>query len=192
MKLNEAIRIPLKENLRGIVEVYHGDNYGTTRLEPRLMNNGNNQEGIGIYFSDQYKTAEFYGRHIVKATIDLSRFCSAREPVARLNSERDIKRLLHDMNGVDPESMFYLLTDFGIFVQEPEDVEPYHIDELYDFMKNEQVRNFQITMAETFNVVDFVRSWNRHVRIDGTYEKNSHNELWVAIINTDIKVERVQ
>lgn len=192
MKLHEAISIPLMENPNRIIDVYHGDNYGTTRLEPRLMNNGNNQEGIGIYFSDRYETAEFYGRHIVKTTIDLRRFAPAREPVSVLRERRGITNILHDMNRVDPESMFYLITDFGIFVQEPEDVEPEHIDELYEFMQNEQIRNFQITMAETFNVVDFVRSWNRHLRIDGVYEKNNHNELWVAIINTDIRVEKVQ
>lgn len=192
MRLNEAIKVPLFENLNRIIDVYHGDNHGTTRLDPRLMNNGNNQEGIGIYFSDQYETAKFYGRSIVKATIDLSKFVPAREPIGILRERRGITNLLHDMNRVDAESMFYLLTDFGIFVQEPEDVEPEHIDELYDLMQNEQVRNFQVTMAETFNVIDFVRSWNRHLRVDGTYEKNSHNEIWVAIINTNTRVEKVK
>ena len=29
------------------IKVYHGDNHNTTKLDPILMNNGNNQEGIG-------------------------------------------------------------------------------------------------------------------------------------------------
>ena len=187
MKINEVTRtFPVRN-----IEVYHGDNHGTVSLEPHLMNNGNNQEGIGIYFSNRYATAQFYGSHIIKATIDLSRFVPAREPVSVLEETTGIINILQDMYRVDPESMFYLMTDYGIFIQEPEDIVPDHIHQLCEFMKNEQVRNFQITMAETFNVIDFVHSWNRHLGIHGTYESNGHNDLWVAIINPNIEVERI-
>jgi hypothetical protein len=30
--------------------IFHGDDFGTKKLEPKLMNNGNNQEGVGGVF----------------------------------------------------------------------------------------------------------------------------------------------
>jgi len=39
-----------KEFINESTEItYHGDDFGTKKLEAKLMNNGNNQEGIGIY-----------------------------------------------------------------------------------------------------------------------------------------------
>lgn len=173
------------------IEVYHGDNFNTTQLEPRLMNNGNNQEGIGIYFSDRYETTKSYGRDVIKAKIDMNRFVPSRNELESIDMRNGVVNVLHDMNKVDPESMFYLLTDYGVFVTEPEDVTAQHISDLYQRFKNEQIRNFQVTMAQTFNVIDFVESWNTHIKIDGTYERNSATETWFAIINPNIKVDRV-
>jgi len=56
-----------------MVTIYHGDNYGTKKLDPKLMNNGNNQEGIGIYFGT-LDVAEDYGKNIVQVTVNKKDF----------------------------------------------------------------------------------------------------------------------
>ena len=78
-----------------------------------------------------------------------------------------------------------------MFLTEPEEMEPYHIDEVIPMLGNEQLRNFQVLMSETFGVENFVASFNRHTNIDGTFEYNSDNERWFAIINPNIRVEKV-
>jgi len=185
MKIKE-----LFESTGSIITVYHGDNYNTRSLEPRLMNNGNNQEGVGIYFSDRYDTTKAYGSNVVKADINMRNFVESRKPVSILNRSGIVK-LMHDMARVDQEAMYYIATDYGIFLQEPEDLEPYHIDELYGYMRDEEIRNFQTMMAGTFGVENFVKSWNRWVGVDGTWNYHNSNERWFAIINPKIRVERV-
>ena len=56
-----------------MIKIYHGDNYNTNKLSPKLMNSGNNQEGIGIYFGD-LETAQFYGNNIVNIEINENNF----------------------------------------------------------------------------------------------------------------------
>ena len=154
------------------ITVYHGDNFGTDHLNPKLMNNGNNQEGIGIYFSDSLSTAKSYGKNIIKATINKSKLINARKTIENIHN-KGIINILKDMYKVDIESMFYLVTDYGVYLEEPEDLTLDNIEELYNLMIDEEIRNFQITMAETFNVIDFVKSWNKHTDIDGTYFNKS-------------------
>lgn len=186
MKLNEAITL---REARGIV-VFHGDNYNTTRLSPSLMNNGNNQEGIGIYFSDNPETAEFYGSNTIKAYVDTSRLVDSRESMDVVG-RWDVLSILKDMAREDEEEMFYLLTDYGVFLQEPEDMVESHIEEVVPMLMNEEVRNFQITMAQTFGVEAFVASWNRNTDIDGAYHQQFGGDTWIAIINPNIRVEKV-
>lgn len=178
------------ENANEVLTVYHGDNHGTRSLDPRLMNHGNNQEGIGIYFSDRIETARYYGRHVVKAEINLRNFVNARAQLSTL-SGNGIIRVLLDMKKVDAESMYYLVTDFGVFLTEPEALEDRHVEEIFSLISAGEIRNFQIEMAQAFGVEEFVRSWNRHVKIDGTFNNNSPTEIWFAIINPDIKVTPV-
>ena len=190
MRIKELFEAPLFESVG--IEVFHGDNHNTARLEPRLMNNGNNQEGIGIYFSDQQSTAHSYGRHIVKAMINPRNFVNARHPIGRHVQRQDGVRILKDLMGSDEEAMFYLATDYGVYLTDPEELNDHHLAELFGLLNNEEVRNFQITLANAFDVVTFVRSWNRHTKIDGTFNSNNRNETWYAIINDKIGLERVE
>jgi len=41
-------------------------------------------------------------------------------------------------------------------------------------------------------VVEFVNSWNAHTNIDdGTYSKNTDDEIWFAIINNNLTVTKI-
>ena len=57
-------------------------------------------------------------------------------------------------------------------------------------MKTEHIRNFQIELAQKFNTEDFVKAWNKFVKIDGTFQKQPNGDVWYAVINTDIKVSK--
>ena len=176
------------------ITVYHGDNYGTKKLDPKLMNNGNNQEGIGIYFGD-YETAEKYGKFIVSAEINPKMFMDSREDIGKYLSEQQIAKLLMSLpKGVgwerkNKDDLYSLVTDYGVEVYEPEDLKSHHIHEAARLMMDEEVRNFQITLAETFGVERFVERWNDiFPRRHGTYNP----ELgFYSIINTRIKVKPV-
>lgn len=169
------------------VIVYHGDDFGTKKLDPKFMNNGNNQEGIGIYFGS-FETAELYGKYIIQAEIDTKKFIDSRKNIGEYINSKQLSKILIDMWKSDEETMYYMITDW-IEVSEPEDVKLNHIEYLAEKMQDEEVRNFQITLAEQFGVVNFVKSWNKHYKnIHGTYQKQNADEIWYCIINTKQKV----
>jgi len=173
------------------VITYHGDDFNTKKLEAKLMNNGNNQEGIGIYFGS-LATAETYGKDIIKAEINPKNYIDSRKNINKYLTIRQIIKILKDMYKVDEETMYYMITDWGVEISEPEDIMEEHIEFLADKMQNEEVRNFQITMAQEFNVIDFVESWNKHCKnIHGTFQKQGNGEIWYCIINTNVKVQKV-
>lgn len=174
------------------IKVYHGDNHNTTKLDPILMNNGNNQEGIGIYFSSKIETAKYYGSNIVAVEIDTSRFVNSRMEIGKAISIKTISDILLDMLDSNLEEMYYIVTDYGVEVSKPEDIRSKHILMLSKLLVGEQVRNFQIDLADKFGVVEFVKSWNKHTSIDGTYNKNTDDELWFAIINNNIPITKIE
>lgn len=174
------------------VTVYHGDNYGTTKLSPSLMNNGNNQEGIGIYFSDDVETAKNYGKNVVSLDIDLSKFVDSRKPAYKYINSRKLTELLKELHKVDDEAFFYLASDY-IELVEVEDVIPEHFAMMASNMKDEEVRNLQITLAESFGVEPFVKLWNKILsHIHGTYQDNRNGEIWYCVINDKLKVRKMK
>ena len=60
--------------------------------------------------------------------------------------------------------------DYGFEVYEPEDVQDYHLEQLYNKIKEEQIRNFQIELAQKFGTENFVKAWNKYVKLDGTFQ----------------------
>lgn len=169
--------------------IFHGDNYGTTKIDPKRMltSNSNNQEGVGIYFGS-LEVAKSYGKDIVKAEVDKSKFYSSRKLV---EDERELFRKLPDMlsklNKIDPESMFYFISDW-IEVTEPKEVEEFHFKQMAVFLGTGQIRNLQISLAKTFGVVDFVKIWNKLLPNNlGTYDKQTE---FYAIINPKVKLEK--
>lgn len=170
--------------------VYHGDNHKTKKLDVSLMNHGNNQEGIGIYFSDSIDTAFGYGRDVVSAEINMAKFLHSREKVSKIGQAK-VKKLLHALWKYDKEEMFYWISDY-IEVHEEADVQDIHIDEMAGYLMNGEIRNFQIDLADKFGVENMVREWNKIIKIDGLYNKNNDNEVWYAIINPKIKLTGVK
>lgn len=177
-----------------LTTVYHGDNFGTTKIEPKWMlhADSNNQEGVGLYFGTLLETAQAYGKDIVKAEINHKKFIDSRANVSKLNKASTVK-LLQELHKIDNEPLWYLLTDYNFEVYEPEDVQDYHLEKLYDKMKSTQIRWFQIELAEKFGTENFVKAWNKYIKLDGTFQiqdKNTNN-IWYAIINTDIKLTKI-
>lgn len=173
------------------ITLYHGDDYGTSKLNPKLMNNGNNQEGIGIYFSNIIDTAKAYGKDIVSCDIDSSKFINARELVSKHLSQAKIINMLKAFHKSNPEEFFYFVSDY-IEVHEPEDVKAQHYIEMAKNVKSEQIRNFQTNMAELFGVELFVKMWNKEFpNIHGTYHPHNSKEIWYSIINTDLKLTKI-
>lgn len=177
-----------------LTTIYHGDNFGTAKIDPKWMlhADSNNQEGVGIYFGTLLETAEAYGKHIVKAEINHKKFIDSRANVSKLNKASVVK-LLQELHNIDNEPLWYLLTDYGFEVYEPEDVQDYHLEKLYDKMKSTQIRWFQIELAQKFGTENFVKAWNKYIKIDGTFQvqDKSTNNIWYAIINTDIKLTKI-
>lgn len=172
------------------ITVYHGDNYGTTKLLPEFMNNGNNQEGIGIYFGS-LETAKYYGKYIVSLEIQKKNFVNSRESMFK-HLRNSVFKILKELFKIDKESMWSLATDYGVEVYEPENLTLGDVKKLSNNMIDEEVRNFQITLAEYFGVDNFVKVWNKVLpNVYGTYYPNSTNEDWYAVINTNLKVNKV-
>jgi hypothetical protein len=97
--------------------------------------------------------------------------------------------MLQELWQYDKEAMFYWLSDW-VYVTEPQDVEEYHLEELAENVLDEEVRNLQIVLADNFGVEHMVRAWNTHTDIHGTYNMNSDDEMWIAIINPDTQIQR--
>ena len=170
------------------MKVYHGDNYGTTELDPKKMNMGNNQEGVGIYFASKLSFAEFYGKKIISIEINPNNFVDSRGIVKIEIPLKKLTKVYLDLWKTDEESMFYMMTDYGIVLEEPEEVTKYHIEDLVKIQADEEVRNLQVMLAETFNVVDFVKAWNKHLfDIHGTVKEDEG--IW-CVINTNYKVAK--
>lgn len=177
--------------------IYHGDNYATKKLIPKLMlqDSSNAQEGVGIYFSNLIKTAENYGKDIISIEVDTKKLVPSRgyteDYITKTKIIKLLKEIKKGMDRNDPEEFYYFITDY-VEVYEPEDVDDSHLAELARMLGNDQVRNFQITLAELAGVEDFVDVWNKIIKIDGTYDKVSSEETWYAIINPKYKVNKVK
>jgi hypothetical protein len=169
------------------ITLYHGDNFKTTKLDPKLMNNGNNQEGIGIYFADKISFAEFYGKNVISIEADPKKFVNSRGYIEDELSMNKTEKLLIDLWKSDNEAMYYFLTDY-IEVYEIDDIEEYHISELIESLGTSEVRNFQIEMVENFGVETFVKYWNKNFpNVHGTVQTD---EGIYCVINTKYKIKQ--
>lgn len=174
------------------ITIYHGDDHGTKRLNPKLMNHGNVQEGIGIYFQDFASTARDYGKDIVSIEVNTDRLIPQREEVRKHLNPRGLEKMFNVFRKSNPEEFFYFVSDW-IEVQEPDDVTSQHVREMVRNIGQEEVRNFQTQMADSYGVELFVKTWLEcFPKIDGTYHPNSTEENWYQILNPKIKVTQVR
>jgi len=168
------------------ITVYHGDNFKTTKLDPKYMNTGNNQEGIGIYFGS-LAVAKDYGSDIVSTEVDKSKFVYSRNLMKKYVSNTKIAKLLKELYKLDVDEMYSFIIDYGVEVYEPEDINSSNLKEFAVMLSGEQVRNFQIDLAQRFGVNIFVKLWNDIIKIDGTF----NDEEFYCIINTKYKLTKV-
>jgi hypothetical protein len=106
----------------------------------------------------------------------------SRDLVADVISRAAGTKLIHHLSKTS-EDFWYLLTDYGIELAEPTDMMDYHVAELFDMMKMNEIRNWQLELALASNVNAFVAGWNKFIKIDGIYETDTK---FYAIINTAI------
>lgn len=170
------------------VTIYHGDNFNTIKIEPKLMNNGNNQTGIGISFGS-LEVAETYGKNLVKATVNPNDFFEATDSIGDKISIKEMTNIFSILHKTDNEPLYYMLTDWEDPGVEPEDIDEDHLESLAGYMVDEQVRNFQITLSEAFGVIDFVEAWNKVLPKNlGTYDSDTK---FYCIINPKVKLTKV-
>ena len=164
--------------------LYHGDNVGTTALNSQWMMHGesNNQEGVGIYFTPDINAAKTYGTKISSIDISGLKIKKSRDLVVDVISRAAGTKLIRHLSKTS-EDFWYLLTDYGIELAEPTDMMDYHMTELFDMMKMNEIRNWQLELALASDVNAFVAGWNKFIKIDGIYETDTK---FYAIINTDI------
>jgi len=179
------------ENKINDITLYHGDNFGTKETKSKLMNNGNNQEGIGIYFSPHIKTATIYGNKIVKVEVNKEKFIDSRLLVKKVSIITDkLKDLLVSLFPYEKEAFFYEYTNYFSDITDQEDMTADDVRLLSDAYSKEEVRNLQITLAEITGVENFVKEWNRiYPDIWGTVGKKDE---FYAIIKTGLKTESVK
>lgn len=171
------------------VKVYHGSNANFNKLDPKyfMTDTGNVQEGVGMYFGD-LKTAEGYGKYLKSVTVNPKDFMESHDYASKLGS-RKVQELFKELWKADAEAMFYLVTDYGIYAEEPSDIHAGMFSELYDTMAQTEVRNFQIEIAQNFNAEILTKAWNKvFPKIHGL--KNSDFGFFV-VINTKYKLEAV-
>ena len=175
------IREAIKE--ANSITIYHGDNFNTKKIDPKLMMNGNVQEGPGIYFGS-LEVAQSYGKNVVYTEVDPKKFIPSRGTVGKyLKLRYNIMKILHK---TDPEPFYYDLTDWGQEIAEPEDVTSEDLRFLSEQIKEEEVRNFLIGLAQSFGPEEVANAWMKvYPNKLGTY----NNEIdFYAIINTKVSL----
>jgi len=170
------------------LKIYHGDNFGLTDINSnfRLMSleNSNQQEGPGIYFSTNKETAEHYGSKVVSIEIDLVRFMSSREKISKYLSTKVIKTILMNISEND-DKFLDILSDYGEDVSSYSKVPSLYWDKLSKMMGIEQVRNFLITLCEYTSVENVITSFTNNCAYYGTQNKQNEDNIWFAVFKTD-------
>jgi hypothetical protein len=172
------------------VEVYHGNNYGTKVITPAHMDNSINEYGVGIYFTDRKETADTYGKYLVKANVDKSRFLNALGPVSKLGNS--FVKLLLGLFKINPEGVWYYLTDYGVEAPTPEDIRKEDFYRVAKLAGQEQIRHAQQVLTNYTTVEDFVKAWNTYTNYDGLYHTHQNGETFYIIINPEIKLSIVE
>lgn len=175
-----------------LLKLYHGDNHGTTELKPSLMLGTNCLLGTGIYFSTDISTAYHYGKYVVETTV-ADKFLvqatkSLDETVTKKSNLNFIRMLGHLMDS-DPEAMYLILTNYGMELTAPSEINYTQMSWLYQQLCCEQARNLSIILAEAFGIETFVTLWNQFFpNVKGFYEEQPTGAIWVALVDTNIRV----
>ena len=170
--------------------LYHGDDFGTTRLLPQLMfHGGNNQEGVGIYFSKYRGQASAYGSKICKTVLtSMTNIVHSRSTTYEVLDAQTGSNFIYILNEQCPK-FWKIFSPYGIKVNSANDVTEEHCITLYDEISETQMRDFQIQLCHySGDTTRFVNAWNTSVPIRGVYEPT--NAIF-CLIDTKIKVTPV-
>ena len=157
------------------IKLYHGDNFGLKEVNGNYsrMNSGNNQEGIGIYFSTDKNVADSYGKFIYEITIDNTKLLKSRESWKKQLSINYLEKLLKELLKTDNKGeLWYLFTDYGYDIDNNKDAIKYCVQVANDMCDNE-VRNIQIELCNQVGVEVFVKAWLKTIPYIGTYNKEN-------------------
>ncbi len=160
-----------------LLTIYHGDNHKTTKLDPALMNQGNNQVGIGIYFGS-LEIAKTYGKDIISIDINPKDFEDGHDYASDILNKKSAVAMM-DYIQKNSKRFQILFDDYGVD----------NNDELYDMLAEDELRNFQLGLVEYSDTKTVVKAWNKFIKIDGLYEKSSG---FYSVINPKYKVTQVK
>jgi len=161
--------------------LYHGSNQNFTKISSEYMNLGNNQEGIGIYFSD-FEIAKRFGKYIYQTNVNPKKFINSRDYISKYIN---VLKFLKELFKYDSEEIIMLLQDYGLEVFDENDITPKILKDLAKELKYEEVRNFQIEFYQRYRD-EFVNIWMKlYPNILGTKKDNIF-----CIINTSVKIEK--
>lgn len=166
----------MRRNSDDTLTVYHGDNFGSISLTTRAMYlpNARCEEGPGIYFTTNKRTAQAYGRDILIAQIDPSKFLPSRATAHTVLRPEEVSEVIVEM-GIDPSGV--------------------NIERLMDL----EVRELLIRLIKLTPDVDrFISAWNDVTGYDGTiYEvpftettRTIPGEKFIAVLNPDLDVSK--
>lgn len=175
-----------------MIKVYHGDNYGlkdiNNNYRAMFLENSNQQEGPGIYFSDNINTAKDYGKYVVSTIVDKNKLIPSREPLIDYVDPEPVIQVLYDLSRECLEDVFYFISDYSE-VSTPEELNRRHFEEAVELLLDDQARNVLTTLGELCtNKKLFVDSWVEHTGIYGTYDKQHNDETWYALLHNDAPV----
>jgi hypothetical protein len=168
------------------VTAYHGGPSKLKKIEPKFMNIGNVEYGVGIYFATDEETTKTYGKAVSTIAIDHAKFIDSFSPAGKLGTK--LAKLLTALWLLNKEAMFYMVSDY-IEVSEVDDVTGEHIKQLARRMKDVHVRHLQVDLVRAFGEDAFVDEWMKNVKLDGTFYKRNSDDTWYAVINPKIRVE---
>jgi hypothetical protein len=168
------------------IKLYHGSNVFIPKIDPKYMGIGNDQEGIGIYFSDDLNVAKHYGDKISVIEVE-NKFVDSRKTLEEvLTKNKWIKFLMELFKKSDKEEFYYFITDYLYDpIGSPDEINKYVFEEAWDILKEEEIRNFQIALSDVVGVELFVNTWNKMIKIIGLVNEK---DRFFSVIDTSVKI----
>lgn len=189
-----------------LITAYHGDNFGTVMLEPvcMLLPNANCAEGPGIYFSNKLRTAKSYGKNIIRAELDMSRFVESRAYADEVFSVSQIASIIYKMAQLIQQHAVVEDDEYNpmeTFISNWKEWYPGQkvtlavARELARYIIIDEVRNLLLTLAD-IDIETFVYCWNMEMSdIDGVYAYPNKaacpDEIHFAVLTLDIQVDKL-
>jgi len=139
--------------------------------------------------SKDVKVAKDYGKYVYETEINPNKFWESREFIDEYINENQFVKLMNELFKIDEEEIFYMVTDYGAEIGNPDEVDNFAFKTAWKIMKDEEVRNFTITLAETVGVENFVKVWNKMFPKNDGF-KNEKLGYYI-IINPKIKIKLI-